>query len=914
MKTTFRFLGLLAVLALALLALPALAGETGSISGKVTDANGGPLPGVLVKVVGPQLPAGRTVSTSATGAYNFQQLIPGRYTVTAELQGLGRASKTLDVQVDIDVQVSLSLRGGAAATAEVVATSVDARATEVSSNFQSAEIRTLPISRTYEGFINLIPGAAASLGSGYVSVAGGTTQENKYLVDGVNITNPGYGYLGVATNELDIADVNIKTGAISAESGRTNGVIVNAVTKSGTNEVHGTVRGELSPSSFQADRDFGVQRDTDQWNSSAGVGFPLMKDSLFGYASGRYASATTTGQSATIGGVTTTQPDTKSTAGDYFGKLTGYLGQSFLLNAGFRGLPNKADNAFDSSYDAASAASNAHTTNYVWNVTANWFLNKNAYLEAKYVHLTENDTYQAANVLGSRPANLDLTAPLGTYGRFADPARNGGNSGVYPYANGGEAYRRDEIKLTASQFLDIGPTQHQIKVGGGAEFTDYDFIRQSNGWGTLTYSSSTEIRARYYDLQPKQVGQSRTYSAFIQDTITWNRLSLNLGVLANYDDFSQTCKAGSVCGSTIAVDTTRFNFMTFRWKQQIQPRLGLVYNTELLTGDKAYVNYGEYAGTDQKSTVRSFAPYRIREDQTYFSRATGQWLRDQIRGSSGGKYIPPDLPSPYSREFVLGYAAPFKKDFSFDVHYMYKDIQQPFEDAPIDPNKYFGSFQAVSYPDAVRIYRGLTLELSKRYSNGWYANLSYTYSTLEGNWDEEGGGTGSYNTSSYLEDEPGINHVEANRYGRLTQDRPHVFKLMGSYDLPVGFQVGGFFRIQSGAPWEARGYTPSGVVYRYLEPAGSNRLPTETSFDLLAAWNHAFANGMSLRLEGRVQNLFNSQTVESVNRLQYLDSYKDGVPTSQLGPQGTTQPNPLFGTATSWTAPRRFVVSALFNF
>ena len=500
------------------------------------------------------------------------------------------------------------------------------------------------------------------------------------------------------------------------------------------------------------------------------------------------------------------------------------------------------------------------------------------------------------------------------YGRYADPTRNGGNSGVYAFANGGEAYRRDEIKLTASQFVDIGPTQHQFKIGGSAEFTDYDFIRQSNGWGTMVYSSSTEIRSRYYNLQPKQVGQTRTYSAFLQDTMTWGRVSLNLGVLVNYDDFSQTCVAGSVCGASIAAETTRFNFMTFRWKQQVQPRLGITYNTELLQGDKAYANYGTYAGMDQKSTVRSFAPYRIREDQSYFSRTTGQWLREQIRGSSGGKLIPPDLPAPYTREFILGYAAPFMKDFSFDVHYTYKDIRRPFEDTPIDPSNYFGSFMAQSYPDAVRIYRGYTLEVSKRYSDCWYANLSYTYSTLKGNWDEEGGGAGTFNTSSYLEDEPGLNHVEANRYGTLTQDRTHIFKLMGSFDLPAGFQLGGLFRFQSGSPWEARGYTPSGVFYRYLEPAGSNRLPSQTSFDFLAAWNYTFANSMSLRLEGRVQNLFNSQWVSGVNNQKYLDPYVDGNPASQLGPQGTSQPNALFGTATSWVAPRRFVLSALFNF
>ncbi len=902
-------------------ALSLLAGETGSISGKVADATGGGLPGVLVKASGPQLPAGRTTVTNNNGQYNFQKLLPGTYTVEATLQGLGKAATRVNVEVDNDVQVPLTLRGGAAT--EVVVTAglaeIDKKSTEISSNFSPEEIHQIPIARTYAGLLSLIPAAPADTsGSGYVAVAGGTRQDNKYLVDGVNITNPGYGYLGVDTNELDLVDVNVKNGAISAEFGRTSGAIINAVTKSGTNNLKGGLRFEASPSSFAAKNAFNITQDTSLYNGAAGVGFPIVKDTLFGYVSGRFASSTTSGQSATISGVTTTQPDTTAKGQDYFGKLTAFLGQSLLINAGFRGLPNKSDNAFNSIYDAGSAAYGSDTTNYVGNATVDWFVSKNTNVEFKYVHLTENDTYQATNILSDRPLTLD-PLNLQKYGAFGDPARNGGNSGVYAFANGGESYKRDEIKLSASQFLDIGATQHNLKIGGGAEFTDFDFIRTSNGWGTMTYQttavngvSTPVVRARYYNLQPVQTGKTRTYSAFLQDTMTWDRLSVNVGVLTNYDDFAQVCQAGLVCGSGIAANTTRYNFMTFRWKDQVQPRLGAVYNADLLKGDKFYANYGEYAGLDQKSTVRSFAPFRVREDQSYFLRATGAWIRDEIRGSSGGKVIPSDLKAPYQQEFVLGYSAPVSRDVSVDVHYQYRNLKNPFEDTPIDPNNYFGSFMAQSYPDARRLYRGITLDLTKRYSNGWYANVNYTYSTLEGNWDDDYA-NGQFNTSSYMEDEPGWNHVDPNRYGKLGQDRPHIFKAMASYDI-MGITVGGFFRFQSGTPWEARGATPSTNYGRYLEPAGSRRLPSWTNFDLLAAYNFNLGGDMTLRLEGRVRNLFNTQAVLGVNNVLYNDPYKDGSPAGQLGPQGTSQLNPLFGTATAWAPPRRFTLSATLAF
>ena len=113
--------------------------------------------------------------------------------------------------------------------------------------------------------------------------------------------------------------------------------------------------------------------------------------------------------------------------------------------------------------------------------------------------------------------------------------------------------------------------------------------------------------------------------------------------------------------------------------------------------------------------------------------------------------------------------------------------------------------------------------------------MNITFSKLYGNFDEDYG-TGLFNTSSFLEDEPGWNSADPNRYGHLGQDRPIIFKLMGTYDLPFGFIVGGFLRVQSGTPWEARGGTPSTSSGRYLEPAGTNRLPTWTTFDLLLAY------------------------------------------------------------------------------
>jgi len=910
-------------LALLVAATAAWAQETGSISGNVSDSNGLGVPGASVKVSGPHLPAGRTVVTTANGAYNFQRLQPGKYTVEAEMQSLGKDAATATVSVDKDTQVGLKLVQRT--TTEVVVTAlaveVDKRSAEVGTSFNGSEIKQLPLARTYTGLLQLVPGAPDPTVAGTivgVSIAGGTRQDSKFQVDGVDITNPGYGTLNIQTNDIDIVDFDVKRGGISAEFGRTSGAIINAVTKSGTNDFHGVARFEALPAAFIANpTGTTTTQKIDSYTGAAGLGFPVVKDTLFGYASGRYFSTTSSGQSSTFG----TQPDSTTKNQDYFGKLTGNFGSALLLNASFRALPVKADNQFNSLLDAPTAAYGADTTNYVGNATASFFISSNSFLEVKYIHLTENDTSQAQNVVAAQPATID-PAHLGNFGAFIDRSGSG-NSGIPEFAETGDSYKRDDVRLSASQFLDLGPTQHQIKAGAGYENDDYTLVRQTNGWGVFATgvtcplgvcgpkSVPGTIRARYYTLQPTQTGKARTYSLFLQDSISWGRLTANVGVLANKDDFAQ-----------IALDGTRFNFMSFSWDQEIQPRVSVVYNTEALKGDKVYGSYGRYVGLDQKSTSRSFAPFRIRQDQSYFDPTTGAFLGTQIRGASAGKFIPSDLRPPYYDELILGYEAPVANLLTVNAYYQYRSLHQAFEDNPIDPDNYNDGFQAANIAGASKIYRGYTLELNKRLSNRWAANVSYTYSRLTGNFDEDYD-IELFNTSSIVEDGPGVNSAEPNRYGHLANDRPHIFKAFASYDTPFGVTVGGYYRYQSGGAWQATGAdaVSSCGCLRYLEPAGSRRLPGWSNFDLLAAYNFRFGSSYNLRLEGRVLNVFNSQPGLSVDRLQYLDDYVEGTPVEpsvgtsrNLGPQGTSKPNPTFGQFTTFAQPRRFVATLIFEF
>lgn len=909
-----RFISrILLSLALLVAATAAWAGQTGSISGNVKDSNGQGVPGATVKVSGSLMPAGRQAVSTANGAFNFQKLIPGTYKVEAELTGLGKSSREVVVSLDSDTQVTLSLTQKATAEVTVMAeaVSVDLKSSEVNSVYSEKEIRSLPLARSYSGLLQLVPGAAGdpTFASGYFN-AGGGLQDNLFLIDGVNITNPGFGYLSIETNELDIAEFSVKRGGINAET-RAVGAVVNAITKSGTNQLQGAARIEAQPKSFSARPiTTGVASTTDRYVPALNLGFPVVRDMIFGYASFRYRDDNTTDRSGHYGNL----PDGTYTEEEYHAKFTAYPNQQNFITVDGRYLPVKDGNHFGTLNDAPTAAYDAKNKDWTLSAAWNFFVTSNTSLEAKYIHLTEQNNLVAQHDLGLTPTwnNTNIAANGNIANAFA------GSDGVYSFRFNDQNYKRDEVRLTASQFLDIGPTQHQIKAGVGYEAGQEDLTRLSNGWGGITADSSrpqgagttqAAYRATYYPDQSTQLSDSRTLTVFLQDTITWKRLSVMLGFMVNRDEFAQELPGG-----------VRNNFLTFRFGQEFQPRLGIVYNAELLKGDKFYGNYGKYMDLNQKSSARSLAPGRIYQLSTYFD-AAGNAFFTVPAASTTGKTIDGGIKPTYLDEFLVGYSAPIGSKLSFDTYYQYRRTSHFIDDIPgTFPTS--GPFHAANLDQfgASRFYRGVTAEIQRKYADKWQADVSYTYSEFKGNVDYDsssnaGGTTGLFNSSSNLMDGQGLYVNDPMRYGYLSTDRPHVFKAFGSYDF-FGVQLGGALRVQSGRAFEARGRGNVGGLsgYRYIEPAGSRRLPTWTNFDLLAAY-HMPIGPVNVRLEGRILNLFNTQTTLMVNRLEYTDAFvANTTPPLYANPQGTTTLNSTFLAPTTLAAPRRVVLSLTAEF
>ena len=302
MLTPFRQ-ALLALTCLVGVPSLAVAQETGSISGYVFDASGGVVVGASITVTGEALPGSRTVVTSENGFFQVPILLPGSYKVQAEKAGIGKSERAVVVAVSRDSQVDIAL--GVAVQEAVAVTAatprVDLRSTEVNFTFQKELIDQLPLQRTYAGLFQLVPGVAEN--NSFAPNGGGSRQDNTYLLDGVNITNPGFGYLSTEVNEFDIQEFSVKRGAITAEFGRASGFVTNAVTRSGSNALSGGARLEAIPAAWIQDSDKRIRSTTSRLVPSVALGGPIRRDKVFFYASAQTTRIDTTDRSNNLGAV-----------------------------------------------------------------------------------------------------------------------------------------------------------------------------------------------------------------------------------------------------------------------------------------------------------------------------------------------------------------------------------------------------------------------------------------------------------------------------------------------------------------------------------------------------------------------------------------------------------------------------------
>jgi Carboxypeptidase regulatory-like domain len=279
------------------------AAATGTIVGTVNDSSGAPVPGVDVTVTQEATQAIRKATTDQNGSFQFPLLDVGPYTLRAEKPGFQvSVQKGLVLQVDQNLTVPVTLSVGTVNQEVTVvgnAAGVDLVKATLSEVVDARRIVDLPLNgRDPLQLQNLMPGTGPDTNNvshgqgqhGGIVVNGNRPASNYYLLDGVDYVDS---YLAVAPTfpaPDALQEFSMNTSAFSAEYGRSAGALVNAVTKSGTNEWHGDAfeffrNDKLNANNFFANR-AGVARPPYKLNQFGGtLGGPIRKDKtfIFGY-------------------------------------------------------------------------------------------------------------------------------------------------------------------------------------------------------------------------------------------------------------------------------------------------------------------------------------------------------------------------------------------------------------------------------------------------------------------------------------------------------------------------------------------------------------------------------------------------------------------------------------------------------
>jgi hypothetical protein len=332
-------LAAIALLGLGLLCLPpppaAAQAVSGTILGFVKDSTGAVVPGATVTLVNAGTGFSRTVVTDAAGEYTAPLIPTGTYTVSAEITGFNKLSKT-NVLLGVDQKVRIDLALELGAMTEVVEIQAETpllqtSSSELGTTVVEEQIKTLPLNgrnfvsltRTVPGVLRGIPGAnidgAGSLAwraSAAFSANGMRPRDNNYMLDGVDNNETWLQTVVIFPSTDALSEFKLQTSTYSAEFGKSLGGVVSLQIKSGTNQMHGSVFEFLRNDAFDANNFFlnraGRPKPAlSQHQFGATLGGPIFKDRTFFFADYQ-GFRNTTGQT-----YLSTVPSTRMRQGDF---------------------------------------------------------------------------------------------------------------------------------------------------------------------------------------------------------------------------------------------------------------------------------------------------------------------------------------------------------------------------------------------------------------------------------------------------------------------------------------------------------------------------------------------------------------------------------------------------------------------
>jgi len=303
----------LALLILTILSsAPSSAQVTGAtLSGTITDSSGGVLPNSQLVITNVATGVTTRVTTNSDGFYTAANLLPGEYNVTISAKGYTTEERTgISLTVAAQQVFDLTLRVGSATTEVMVVTAeapaVQLNSSDISAVVNATTVRELPLNgRSWTDLATLQPGVnriqtqpdfaqgtdRGNRGFGQqLTISGARPQQNNYRLDGVSLNDYANGapgsVLGGSLGVDAIQEFSVLTSNYSAEYGKTSGGVVNAITRSGTNQIHGSAYEFLRNSALDSKNYFDVGKIPPFKRNQFGgaIGGPIVKDHTFFFA------------------------------------------------------------------------------------------------------------------------------------------------------------------------------------------------------------------------------------------------------------------------------------------------------------------------------------------------------------------------------------------------------------------------------------------------------------------------------------------------------------------------------------------------------------------------------------------------------------------------------------------------------
>lgn len=777
--------------------LPQSQATTATIEGTVTDQTGAVLPGVSVSIRSVDTGAVRTILSDDRGMFRAPLLPVGRYDVTAEFTGFGTYQQSgipLTVGQTVNLNVRLAVSGAAQSvdvTAEIPL--IETTRTQVSATVDDRSVANLPVNgRNFIDFVLLTPGVTRDVRTGDISFAGQRGTLNSMVIDGADNNNTFFGQTigrtgsGRAPFQFSqdaVKEFQVNSNGYSAEFGRAGGAVINVVTKSGTNELHGSAFWFYRDKSLNANDVINKlqnrPRSPYHFNQfGASVGGPIRKDRAFFFFN--YDGQRSTIPNLVFLNLPSVLPTDAGTAQGI--ALLTPLAQSWNRTLDQDTILGKTDFLLTSNHRLSLRYNQQ-------NFTGEGFENGGSQNSFEHTGASLVKTNTISGSLSSILSNRLFNEFRAQYARDKEPGLANSDRPEATILQGGQTvltigrnfFSPRETTIKRGQFANnlswiSGP--HSIKFGGDWNFDRILNFFPGNFGGSYTFTSLASFAAgrpsgageRYVQAFAGEGTTGATtepdlseLALFLQDDWRVNPwLTLNLGVRYDVQGIAQgNTRNPDAQLAAASIDTSRIPTD----KNNIAPRFGVAIRPNRSDRTVIRGGFGLFYGRTPSIMIGTAHSNNGLNVQTItFTGAQVPTYPNRFASLPSGLSAPPPsifffpgtFVSPYTGQVNVAVEHGVSSDVSVTVTYLgvkgihlqrsrdanlggptLASIAIAGENRSLEYRRYttrpFTNFaRVIAFESTANSrYHGLTFELNKRYARNFQARLAYTLSEVE---------------------------------------------------------------------------------------------------------------------------------------------------------------------------------------